>query len=61
MAVACDGVEAEWVPDILSRALGNRGNARSRMVSDKENDHAELGLQHMWPAMEAAMSACMGK
>lgn len=29
---AYGSVDAEWVPDILARALGNRGNARSRQV-----------------------------
>jgi hypothetical protein len=28
----CERIDAEWVPDILARALGNRGNARSRQV-----------------------------
>ncbi|EFJ21946.1 hypothetical protein SELMODRAFT_416844 [Selaginella moellendorffii] len=29
---SCEGVDAEWVPDILSRAYGNRGNSRSRQA-----------------------------
>jgi hypothetical protein len=27
-------LDAEWVPDIVSRAWGNRGNSRSRQVGE---------------------------